>query len=566
MNNLFIIARFELFRLFLTARGWVSLFAFALVWAILLRYVIYNASVHLIDENTARLIGGLTGNRGVQNLLAWPVAEIAVFWGIALYLFPLFSIVLTADQTASDRARGTLRLINLRATRDGIFFGRFTGQMIIQSLLIIITIVSVVALAIFRDPGLSLPSFSLSLLVIVNLLIVLLPYTALMALVSAMANSARMAIIYASILWLIIFILINWFSPRFPVIASIEWVLPGAQLADLLEKEGWDTLSTAYIPILQSIFLLLMGRWVFTATRSVTVVNCANLSKHYGSKTALDSVNLSIEPGEPVALIGPNGAGKTTLLSLLCGYIHPSGGDVKVLGETPGSAALNGRLTALPQDAQFDPRFSIGTQLHLYARLQDLSGSTARHDVNRVLDLVGLPDAKNQKPSELSHGMRKRVAIAQALLGKPELVLLDEPTAGLDPPNAKTIRELIAFESQRTTFVVSSHNLDELEKLCSTVIHLDQGRLKDHVDISDSTNDGFLTVKLVEADMDQVCAVVANLSGVIDVSQNKTGAIVLQYNADSHPTMDQSLLKLLGERNWVYKHLIKGRTLEDKLF
>ena len=209
-----------------------------------------------------RTIGGLTGNSGVQSLLAWPVPEITVFWVMALYLFPLFSIILTADQTASDRSRGTLRLINLRATRDEIFFGRFIGQMIIQSLLIIATIATVIALAIWRDSNLFTSSLALSALVSTNLFVVLLPYTALMALVSVIAKSARQATVYATILWIVFFIFITWLSPQFPHLTFLDWILPGSQLSSLLQKEGWDTLSLAHIPVIQASILLLAGRWL----------------------------------------------------------------------------------------------------------------------------------------------------------------------------------------------------------------------------------------------------------------------------------------------------------------
>ncbi len=298
----------------------------------------------------------------------------------------------------------------------------------------------------------------------------------------------------------------------------------------------------------------------------MSVISCTDLGKRYGSNVALDSVNLDLQAGDPIALIGPNGAGKTTLMSLLCGYIRPDSGQATVLGLAPGSAGLSGRLSALPQDAQLDPRFSVARQLHLFAILQGLSGGAARRDVDRVLDYVGLADAKQQKPAELSHGMRKRVAIAQALLGAPEVVLLDEPTAGLDPANVKIIRDLIVSCSQRMTFIVSSHNLDELEKLCSTVVHLDQGCLKNQVDIGSTGNEGYLTIKLGQSDTQDAAKLLSTLTGVIDVLPKQQGDIVLQYDIASYPTMDQQLLRFLADNNLAYKHLIKGRTLEDRLF
>jgi len=262
LNNLLIIARFELRKLFFTRRGLLSLIAFTLVWSVLLRYLIYNATNYLLDENAFRLISGLIGDSGVQHLLNWPVAEFAVFWVLAIYLFPAFCIVLTADQTASDRSRGTLRLINLRATRDQIFFGRFVGQMLVQAVLVLAVVASVILLAVFRDQSLLLDSLSLSLLTGVNLLIVLLPYTALMALVSTISKSARQATIYAVILWLAFAILVNWLAPMLPQLDFIKWVMPGSQVSEVLQKQSWDTLSLAHIPLIQSLILLATGRYV----------------------------------------------------------------------------------------------------------------------------------------------------------------------------------------------------------------------------------------------------------------------------------------------------------------
>ncbi len=298
----------------------------------------------------------------------------------------------------------------------------------------------------------------------------------------------------------------------------------------------------------------------------MNMINCTNLSKCYSDKTALDNVSLSLEAGEPIALIGPNGAGKTTLMNVLCGYVRASHGSASVLGHPPGSAALHGRLSALPQDAQLDPRLSVGRQLRLFAALQKMGRVQATKDVDRVLELVDLSAAKNQAPAELSHGMRKRVAIAQSLLGNPEVVLLDEPTAGLDPVNVKSIRDLIVSSSRDTTFIVSSHNLDELEKFCTTVIHLDHGQLKDQVDLSAVREKGYLTIKLEQSNTSKIVEDLRNLPGVTDIEKKQQGAFAIRYDESTHPYFDQQLLKFLADNNQTYRHIIKGRTLEDQLF
>ena len=296
----------------------------------------------------------------------------------------------------------------------------------------------------------------------------------------------------------------------------------------------------------------------------MTLIDCEALSKRYGRTRALDGLTLKLDAGEPIALIGPNGAGKTTLLSLLCGYINPSEGSALVLGHAPGSQALVGRLAALPQDARLDPNFSIQRQLRFYAKLQGMSGQAARNDVQRVLDTVQLSDAATHKPDSLSHGMRKRVSLAQALLGDPELVLLDEPTAGIDPPNVKIIRDLIRTQMDQATFIISSHNLDELEKLCGSVVYLEAGKLIESGPLDLAAESGFLTLRLQDVPEAEFLHACEKLPGVVAVQRRSQGDYLIRCDAEL--PVDQVLLQMLNERGWSYRHLVNGRSLEERLY
>lgn len=300
----------------------------------------------------------------------------------------------------------------------------------------------------------------------------------------------------------------------------------------------------------------------------MNLIQCANVTKRYGGTLALDNVSLNLDVGAPIALIGPNGAGKTTLFSLLCGFLRATSGEVTILGHKAGDKALHGRLAALPQDANLDPRFSVGHQLQLFARLQGLSGSQATMEVRRVLEQVDLSDSYDKKPEALSHGMRKRIMLAQALMGRPQLILLDEPTAGLDPPNVKVMRNLISEASSDATFVISSHNLDELEKVCQSVVHLDKGRLKGVVEINHAKNSGYLTVVMAElkTDITEISGSFATLPEVTAVSFNAPNRFVLEYNSEQQSGLDLLLLKHLSEKKWPYRQLLNGRTLEDQLY
>ena len=140
-----------------------------------------------------------------------------------------------------------------------------------------------------------------------------------------------------------------------------------------------------------------------------TIVQCQLLDHYYSGKAALNNVSFDIIAGEPVGLVGPNGAGKSTLLNILCGFLRPSSGIVTLFGQKPGSSEINGKISALPQDARLDPTFSIGDQLEFFARLQGFSSKEANSEAIRVLEAVTLKDSFKEKPVALSHGMAKRV-------------------------------------------------------------------------------------------------------------------------------------------------------------
>ena len=299
----------------------------------------------------------------------------------------------------------------------------------------------------------------------------------------------------------------------------------------------------------------------------MSIISASGLNKFFGDKQALNNVSFEIEKGAPVALVGPNGAGKTTLFSLLCGYIQPTSGQISVLGATPGSKATFGRLAALPQDAQLDPRFSIIHQLKFYGQLQGFDNKKSRFEAERTLDLVGLKEVLHEKPSALSHGMRKRVTIAQALIGSPEIVMLDEATAGLDPKHAREIREVVANLSQETTFILSSHDLSELERLCQQVLYLEHGVMQQHQTLANETCQGFLTLRMAQQQPDLISAL-KSINQITDVvnTQDREYLISMTTTEESSVPLDMQVLQLCHDNNWAYRQLINGKTLENQLF
>ena len=208
------------------------------------------------------------------------------------------------------------------------------------------------------------------------------------------------------------------------------------------------------------------------------VVSIKGISKRFGRIQALNDVSFEVPSHSIFGLLGPNGAGKTTLFSVVADFLKADAGTIEVLGiDTRGISRLQGRLSILPQDAQFQRNVPILDQLVFFRLLAGRTKKQAREEVVHSLDLVGLKSFAKRRVGSLSHGMVKRLGIAQAFLGHPEVILLDEPTAGLDPASARQIRDLVKQLQERATIVVSSHNLGEIQELCDHVAILDHGKL-----------------------------------------------------------------------------------------
>lgn len=297
------------------------------------------------------------------------------------------------------------------------------------------------------------------------------------------------------------------------------------------------------------------------------LIHCQGISHSFPSKKVLNDINFEIQMGETTALVGPNGAGKTTLFSLLCHYLIPDSGEITLLGEKVGSRALLGKIGSLPQDAKLDPRFTIKTQLEFFARLQGFTRQQAKMECLRVLECVDLLETLNLKPTALSHGMSKRVSIAQALIGSPQLILLDEPTAGLDPVNARKIRQLIiALSSQQMSFVISSHNLDELERLCSTVLFLEQGKLTQQL-IGPTSQAHLQTLTLLLEKTTTPCLdILNNMQGVKQIQAINAQEFIIIYEDAATLGFDLQLIQTLQQHNLSYRQISKGVSLEHQLF
>ena len=235
---------------------------FAAVWCVILIYPLRFVADLLMQEKDLMQHFSFFDFIGLGSIQQWPIPEFGVFWHFALFIFPMLSIALASDQTCSDRERGTLRFIVVRSSRDSLFFGRFAGVMIIQALLISASALSTFALVLYRDAGLFSSALPDLFAVIVNLILAVLPFTAMMAALSAKVKSARQATVWAILIWTFLAGIISGFAYYLPTLAFFKFLIPGYQLSDLAELSGWQTLQLAYVPLLQSVILLSLGRWI----------------------------------------------------------------------------------------------------------------------------------------------------------------------------------------------------------------------------------------------------------------------------------------------------------------
>ena len=294
------------------------------------------------------------------------------------------------------------------------------------------------------------------------------------------------------------------------------------------------------------------------------------LSKSYGRLQALRGMNLEVAPGQIFGVVGPNGAGKTTLFSVVSGFLPADSGEVEIEGKRlrRGAPPPKGSLSILPQDAGFIADLNLGMQLVHYGELQGLSGAKARDEARRVLQIVGLPELYDRKAKTLSHGMHKRVGIAQAFIGEPSVVILDEPTAGLDTHAAREIRALLRKIQGRRTVIVSSHNLGEVEDLCNEVAILDGGVLVRQDSITGVIGGAQLVVfRLARPPTDADLAGLRGLAFVNAVDWSTDDErLRVGFNADRHQAgpAARDMVGALVDAGVPFLEMKLGKSLEDR--
>jgi ABC-2 type transport system ATP-binding protein len=209
------------------------------------------------------------------------------------------------------------------------------------------------------------------------------------------------------------------------------------------------------------------------------MIEADGLSKFYGDFAASRDVTFSIKKGEVAAFLGPNGAGKSTTMKLLTGYLSPSAGTARIAGHDMGTDRLAGaeRLGYLPENGPLYPDMTPRSLLEFFARARGMSPARRRDRFDAVVELCHLASVIGKPIEKLSRGYQQRVGMAQVLLHEPDVLILDEPTAGLDPNQIHEVRETIRTLGETKTILLSTHILQEVEAMCNRVLFVDEGRL-----------------------------------------------------------------------------------------
>ena len=246
------------------------------------------------------------------------------------------------------------------------------------------------------------------------------------------------------------------------------------------------------------------------------MIELENITKKYGNLTALQDVSFQIRKNETVGLLGRNGAGKTTLLNLMTGYFPPDAGNVRIAGKSmrEEAAACKRMIGYLPEKPPLYDEMSVEGYLRFVCELREVKKQGTRAHVDEILTLCGLQEVRSRILGHLSKGYRQRAGIAQALCGAPEILILDEPTVGLDPKQTVEIRDLIRALSSEHTVIFSSHILSEVQQACTRVLILDEGRLVMDYDARQPVS-GKLTLRLsVAGDEEKIMNRLRHLDGI----------------------------------------------------
>jgi ABC-2 type transport system ATP-binding protein len=300
------------------------------------------------------------------------------------------------------------------------------------------------------------------------------------------------------------------------------------------------------------------------------MIKVENLTKRYAGVTALNGLSFEVKRGEIVGFLGQNGAGKSTTMRILTGFIPASSGTVTVAGFDVFQDSLNVRrhIGYMPENNPLYVEMRVSEYLKFRARIKGVPRAERRERLDEVLKLCGLEEVRNRIIGQLSKGFRQRVGLADALLAEPDLLILDEPTIGLDPIQIRQVRELIKDLGKRHTILISSHILTEIEMTCNRVILIHHGRILAS-DTAENLRKDRGVVKLeIRGPLAEIKAKLSGLPNteLLEVRVDEDGFVAADIEPKAGTDPREEIFKLVAANNWTLRELHRKRTSLEDIF
>jgi ABC-2 type transport system ATP-binding protein len=297
------------------------------------------------------------------------------------------------------------------------------------------------------------------------------------------------------------------------------------------------------------------------------MIKVNRLVKRFGAVVAVNDISFSVERGEIVGFLGPNGAGKTTTMRILTCFLPPSGGQASVAGYDVVEQSLDvrRRVGYLPENVPMYPEMRVAEYLHFRAKLKDVPRRERRSRVDYVMERCNVKHMGRRLIGTLSKGYRQRVGLADALVHDPEILVLDEPTVGLDPNQIRDARKLIAELGTQHTILLSTHILFEVEMVCSRVIIIDSGRIALTSALANLQRDAIITLE-VRGPAREVQGVLETTDGVTEVKSRSGGDGIAGFEIRTRDDADlrEAISKRVANNGWTIRQIdLRRRTLED---
>jgi len=300
------------------------------------------------------------------------------------------------------------------------------------------------------------------------------------------------------------------------------------------------------------------------------MIKVENLTKRYAGITAINNLNFEVEKGEIVGFLGPNGAGKSTTMKILTSYLPATSGRATIAGFDVFEQSIEARrhIGYLPENTPLYTDMRVGEYLRYRANLKGVPGRKVKSNVGDVIELTNLREVERKLIGALSKGYRQRVGLADALVHDPALLILDEPTIGLDPNQIRHVRELIRNLGGKRTVLISTHILPEVEIMCSRVIVIHKGKIR-----ASDTAENLLRNQRTAGSMrieakvgaDNAADDLLKLPGVKDVTTDQDGDYsIFQLKLEANADPSEEVMSLVSRRQWALRELTRRRpTLED---